>query len=876
MKSSNCFSAIVAVACALTVVGCADDVYDPERGIQTEPKENPLGEDFAAPDGFNWSMINSVNLNIEVKDEFSGQYNYLIEVFTANPLSDATATPIAAGVAKGGNNYTASINISNATTRLYIRQTDPKQRKEIYEYEVPENGGALNCKLYYTSTDTRAANYSTSAFEASKAAGIIEIEDKEYKETEVIPAVPNQSDGYIDQWNPGVLANGARYIIGKEYTQSSPYTVQLRTNGGRATVFVQGIWKLNGWTGLNTNLDIYVMKGGKIIAENLTIGTGNTLTIQNEGNLSCTELSLGCPTKNFGTITVNKKLSMNLGNRPELFNEGEITAGDEISINGSNVINHLTMSANSFSFTDAHILNKSALNCFTDIKINGGGIFNHGNIKFNESEGKLSTNNSTATAIINHYEGKINGYEIDGGLSVYNDGFIETSKFKNSSSDVLYNSCTIIVKKEFKFRNVTLNKGSITGGHADANKTEWLPVPEIESQTDAKFTLIDGSIIMAEEFTILSGNAQFVAVNADNANSSMIKAKKIKYSWHTYLKGNLIVEGTPDFSLAGNNHDCLHADGITQTGYDESKYLIETCSGIINGGNEGGTPTDPEFPVEIGESNVYTFAFEDNWPIYGDFDMNDLVLVMPTKELRLDGDNHVTRLKMRIELRAVGASKTLGAGIRFLQLPANLQPDKFTVNGETSSFEKGQNSSTYILFDNAHLALWGNDSYKENGSFINTLPNAVNLKYDTKGFDIIMEIPASAGIKTDAFNINNIDVFAITSPATVKSPRTEVHVVGFKPTELANTRYFDQGNDQSLTKGQYYVSNENLAWAVVIPSEFSWPLEYNKISSVYPYFEKWVTTGGKQDGDESGNGKWYNLNNGKIYPLTQLSPIKKD
>lgn len=146
---------MVAVACTLTFASCADDVYDSERGIQTEPKENPLGKDFTAPDGFNWSMINSVNLNIAVKDEFSGRYNYLIEVFTANPLNSPTAVPIAAGTAKGGSNYTATINISNATTRLYIRQTDPKQRKEVYEYEVPENGGTLNAQLYVTQASTR-------------------------------------------------------------------------------------------------------------------------------------------------------------------------------------------------------------------------------------------------------------------------------------------------------------------------------------------------------------------------------------------------------------------------------------------------------------------------------------------------------------------------------------------------------------------------------------------------------------------------------------------------------------------------------------------------------------------------------------------------
>ena len=37
-------------------------------------------------------MITTVKLNIEVKDEFNGMYNYLAEVFTTNPLTDATAT----------------------------------------------------------------------------------------------------------------------------------------------------------------------------------------------------------------------------------------------------------------------------------------------------------------------------------------------------------------------------------------------------------------------------------------------------------------------------------------------------------------------------------------------------------------------------------------------------------------------------------------------------------------------------------------------------------------------------------------------------------------------------------------------------------------
>ena len=82
------FSVVVAIVSTLALSSCTDDVYDPERGIQTKPKENPLGEDFTAPDGFDWSMVNTVNLNVEINDEFDGRYKYLIEIFTANPISD--------------------------------------------------------------------------------------------------------------------------------------------------------------------------------------------------------------------------------------------------------------------------------------------------------------------------------------------------------------------------------------------------------------------------------------------------------------------------------------------------------------------------------------------------------------------------------------------------------------------------------------------------------------------------------------------------------------------------------------------------------------------------------------------------------------------
>ena len=102
-------------------------------------------------------------------------------------------------------------------------------------------------------------------------------------------------------------------------------------------------------------------------------------------------------------------------------------------------------------------------------------------------------------------------------------------------------------------------------------------------------------------------------------------------------------------------------------------------------------------------------------------------------------------------------------------------------------------------------------------------------------------------------NINQLDVFAISKEADTKTKRIEIHIAGHAPTDLGNTKLFGQGNDQSSVEEQrYYLSSENLAWGIVIPTDFAWPLEYKNIKDVYTDFVSWVTTGGKENKD------WYN------------------
>ena len=59
---------------------------------------------------------------------------------------------------------------------------------------------------------------------------------------------------------------------------------------------------------------------------------------------------------------------------------------------------------------------------------------------------------------------------------------------------------------------------------------------------------------------------------------------------------------------------------------------------------------------------------------------------------------------------------------------------------------------------------------------------------------------------------------------------------------------------------KYYISKDNLAWGIIVPTQFKWPLEYTKIQNAYKQFAGWVTSGGVN------NTKWWNdFDNTKVF-----------
>nr|WP_186972183.1 LruC domain-containing protein [Bacteroides intestinalis] len=904
MKIFKRYHAIIALVAPLLLAACADnDVYNPDKVRPVPPVENPLGEDFVAPAGFDWSMITTVKLNIEVKDEFNGMYNYLAEVFTTNPLTDATATPIAADYAKAGKNYVVEISIPKSIERVYVRQTDPKQRKEVYEFVVPVDGETLNCKLYYSGgTTTRAGTGSTSAANAAIAAGFKELEDNNYTEEKPdIPAVPDVSDSPTSP-NGNQYSNGAKILVAAGEESNKVYQVP----SGKGTIFVKGTWKV---TNIYSNFDIYVLDGGKIeiaTAGDKTFTSISKFVVEKGGTVKCTSnfatnggewfiggnfiadgnVTFGASTssvtiasgvtmsinngtlkpcskvyKNFGTITA-ATITANMGSYPEIYNAGTIEVAGVMDLVKMNFINKGELTVGQwFKVDGSKVLNKGQISS-QNLEFTISSFSNHGAILVDEQTGVIKTNNtSSGSFIVNHDKGIIKGYHLSGGVSVYNDSYGEFTIFENSSVDILYNSCALIVKEKFNWGNVTLDNGSITGERpenlntSESNADQWKPVPVVMSNdSPIQYILKNGSVIKA---TLLHINRTPSNFRGEGSNPSLLQVGGVRISQggDTNLK-DLVIEMpenafTYDPPYNGINNAKWLTSGCSTTGWGGSKNTFSTCGGYYYSGNEGDPdPEDPEKP-DVEDKTVYTYAFEDQWPAYGDFDMNDIVVSID----KMTATNDNKKLSIKGHIRAVGSSRKTGVGIQFLNVSSSGVTLAGKVQNGTPVFESGQNNPVVIISINAHKHCNPNIA-DDDFSFYNTIPSA-GSQYNGNGaeFEIIMTFP-TAEEATKAMNIKNLDVFIISKEAQGNIGRTEVHMANYAPTNLGTTALFGMSNDASanntmlnVSKKGYYISTEGLAWGICIPNTgvWKWPKEYMMITGVYPGFKNWVINGGQTE-----------------------------
>jgi len=254
-------------------------------------------------------------------------------------------------------------------------------------------------------------------------------------------------------------------------------------------------------------------------------------------------------------------------------------------------------------------------------------------------------------------------------------------------------------------------------------------------------------------------------------------------------------------------------------------------------------PTDPTrafnsyYPNQV---DYGSFAFEDLWPAYGDYDCNDLVMNF-NFQIVTNAQNKVVDLILRCQIMADGASLNNGFGISLNTAPTNVD----SISGyiklgnaitlDPKGFELGHSGNTVFFPVDAVNTLLGN-------GMVNTVHGGNTVQTSLQTVTVHFSNPQSS-IGTPPYN-----PFIFVD----QDRGHEVHLKDHPPTALVDPGYFGTFDDATNpSQGLYYRSGTGLPWAFEIPSSFSWPLETRDILTAYLHFAEWAQSSGSVHTD------WY-------------------
>jgi LruC domain-containing protein len=255
-------------------------------------------------------------------------------------------------------------------------------------------------------------------------------------------------------------------------------------------------------------------------------------------------------------------------------------------------------------------------------------------------------------------------------------------------------------------------------------------------------------------------------------------------------------------------------------------------------------PTDPLKSFDNyypSKDNSGSLAFEDLWPAKGDYDFNDMVVDYNFNQIT-NGQNKVVQIRFMATLMAMGASYKNGFGIQLPISPSliasvtgtNIQESYIVQN--SNGTEAGQSKATLIIFDNGYKLL----PYPGLPSMgVNTTPGATYVTPRELNITINLTTPVSLS----SIGLPPYNPFMIINMVREK----EVHLIDNPPTDLANITVLGTSNDDSKpAAGRYYVSKNNLPFAMDISSHFDYPAEKNQVSQAYLKFIPWGESSGIQ------------------------------
>jgi len=278
-----------------------------------------------------------------------------------------------------------------------------------------------------------------------------------------------------------------------------------------------------------------------------------------------------------------------------------------------------------------------------------------------------------------------------------------------------------------------------------------------------------------------------------------------------------------------------------------------------------------DYKIDIAEQNVTanhypsadswaTLAFEDNWPLVGDYDMNDLVVHYRLSSYNAEGN--LLRVKIEGEIVAIGASYQNGFAFRLPGLLSS-QVDagrlSFKINGveqSTATLEAGRNEAIFVIAND----LWEFVTPGESCKYYRTEEGCGSNIQMTFSLEIPLEVNVNkanvADFPYDPFIFSTEDQERNYVFGEAPGRRFEIHLKNQTPTEAFQANFLGRGDDASnADNGEYFINANGMPWAINIPYEWKHPKEYMDIKYAYPNFHSFVTSSGELNKD------WFTGNN---------------
>ncbi|MDZ7777485.1 MAG: LruC domain-containing protein [Bacteroidales bacterium] len=354
-------------------------------------------------------------------------------------------------------------------------------------------------------------------------------------------------------------------------------------------------------------------------------------------------------------------------------------------------------------------------------------------------------------------------------------------------------------------------------------------------------------------------NEPYIEVSASCANNDVI--------FTISNTGDKDMEDDYDFTITKNGNEIEDDDyeldinetlEIVVSGYDTDVFVIEvetprgeTLTETITGCGEeedddnGGGDDDDE---TITEDFLGTLAYEDLWPGKGDYDFNDLVIDYEF-EITKTNQEIVQDITATFTIKAFGASQHNGFGFTIPSLvPGDIASvDGYDIDGSSvfdiagNGTEQNQSQATFIVFDDVRRVM----PQTTPGVGVNT-----ELQHD---FIEPVTIQLSIELSNNAITYGDLDIgsfnpFIVVNSVINDSPGErgrEVHLPGYEPSDLFDASYFGQQEDASDPReGTYFVTDNNLPWAINIAEGFDWVIEYRDITDAYTHFADWAQSNG--------------------------------